>query len=504
MKKNTFLRILLIAFLAILEIGLLLFLFVRFSEKAVWMETVLRILSVLVMLNIVNNSRHLSQDMIWILLIALTPIIGTALYLFVGADLLTDGIFRQAIRESEQAKRYYVQDEEVRRELGKEAPDMKGQFRYISDSAGYPVYRNSSFDYYPLGEDAFPIIKNELEQAKHFIFLEYFIIEEGEMWNEILKILKRKASEGVEVRVLYDDVGSLMTLSWDYAEKLEEKGIKCVSFNRIHPILKTVLNHRDHRKILVIDGVTAFSGGINLADEYINRKERFGHWKDNAFRVRGEAVWSYAVLFLTNWNSVRKEDEEYRIYYRKSGEPASDGYIAPYGDTPFDNEITGQNIYMNILNQANDYVYIMTPYLIIDTEFINALLLAAKRGVDVRIITPGIPDKKLVYQVTRSFYPQLIEGGVHIVEYTPGFVHGKVFVSDDKVATVGTINLDYRSLYLHFENGTYLYKTSSIAKIREDMEDTMKKGRFVSLQETKQSLLKRLFVGAIKLFASQL
>jgi len=266
-------------------------------------------------------------------------------------------------------------------------------------------------------------------------------------------ILKEKVSQGLDVRVMYDDMGTIHSLPTSYANMLESEGIKCVRYNKINPFLGAVMNHRDHRKIMVIDGTVAFSGGMNLADEYINQKMVFGHWKDNVIRVKGEAVWSYTVLFLTNWNAIRKTDDDYTVFKLDSVTQHLDGYISPYGETPFDGENTGQNVYMNILNRANEYVYICTPYLIIDTELENALILAAKRGVDVRIITPGIPDKKIVWNITRSFYRNLIDGGVKIYEYTPGFIHGKVFVSDDIVATVGTINLDYRSLYLHFENG---------------------------------------------------
>ena len=499
--KKLFSRPVLIALVAVLEIFFVGSVFLFFHSLAAWIETILRILSVIIVITIINNSKHLSQDIIWIVLIVLSPIFGTTLYLFTGADLFMSKTFRNILIETQKAKKYYHQDKEVLKELEDDAPYIRGQFHYMSSSAGFPAYRNQGFDYYPLGDEGFPVILEELKKAKEFIFMEYFIIEEGKMWNEILKILEEKAKEGVEVRVMYDDVGSLMTLSYDYARRLEEKGIQCVSFNRVDPILNIILNHRDHRKILVIDGKTAFSGGVNLADEYINVKEKHGHWKDNVIRVKGEAVWSYTVLFLTNWNALRHQDEDYRKFRRYPEETAERGYIVPYGETPLDNEITSQNIYMNILNQANDYVYIMTPYLIIDTEFINALILAAKRGVDVRIITPGIPDKKIVFYVTRSFYGRLIEGGVKICEYDPGFVHGKVFVSDDRIAAVGTINLDYRSLYLHFENGTYLYDVKEIEDIRKDLEETMEKGHEVSPSEVDSHLWYKLFVGFIKLFA---
>jgi cardiolipin synthase len=300
---------------------------------------------------------------------------------------------------------------------------------------------------------------------------------------------------------MYDDLGSFMTLSASYAKKLEEKGVKCISFNRINPILGIIMNHRDHRKIMVIDGKVAFSGGVNLADEYINVKVIHGHWKDNIIRITGPAVWSYTVMFLTHWNALRPEDEDFTKYKVEPLAGEIDGYIAPYGETPLDTEITAQNIYMGILNQAEDYCYIMTPYLIIDTELINALILAAKHGVDVRMITPGVPDKKLVWEITKSYYRQLVEGGVKVYEYTPGFVHAKVFVSDDYAATVGTVNLDYRSLYLHFENGTYLYNSKKVLEVRDDFLRTQEKCRLVTLEETKNGLFKELLLAVLRLFA---
>ena len=287
-----------------------------------------------------------------------------------------------------------------------------------------------------------------------------------------------------------------------YVHELEKKGIKAITFNRINPILNIIMNHRDHRKIMVIDGKVAFSGGINLADEYINQKERFGYWKDNVMMVKGEAVWSYTVLFLTNWNALRKEDTDY-TKFKAEFKPVKkhDGYVSAYGETPFDDDLTSQNVYLNIINQANDYVYIATPYLIVDTEMLNALILAAKRGVDVRIITPGIPDKKIVWFITRSFYSQLVEGGVKIYEYTPGFIHSKVFVSDDVTATVGTINLDYRSLYLHFENGTYLYGSKKVLEVKDDMVKTIEESHRMEKKECDQGVVWSLVVSIIRLFA---
>ena len=499
-----FSRITVMILAAVAEVLLIIWGFQFFAEKAAWMEAVLRVLSVIIAISIINNSRHLSSDMIWILLIVLFPVPGTAAYLLIGANLISSRTYRSLTRENIVSGKYYEQDPEVLKEVEENDPSRKGDFRYLSDHAGFPLYRNQTFDYYKLGEEGYPVMLEELGNAKEFIFLEYFIIEKGKMWDSIHDILKEKAEAGLDVRVMYDDFGSISSIPVSYAKKLEKEGIQCIPFNRVNPVIGAVMNHRDHRKILVIDGKTAFTGGINLADEYINEKEKYGQWKDNCVRVKGEAVWSFTVLFLTSWNALRKTDEDYRVFYRKAEEGKTDGWIAPYGQNPLSRDSVGQSVYMNILNSAENYVYIFTPYLIIDTDMQNALILACQRGVDVRIITPGIPDKKIIFQITRSFYKPLMEGGVKIYEYTPGFDHAKVFVSDDRVATVGTLNLDYRSLYLHFENGVYLSNVSEIQKIKEDFLDSTEKSHIVSPVDLKENVFHSMFVGFVKLFASQM
>jgi len=499
--KYIFGRPVFIAISALLQLYITYSVLQWFGEQATWISGVIRALSVVIVLGIIKNSRHPSSDIIWILLILAFPVPGTVFYLLLGANILTSVTYRQIKETTKSSSRYYLQDPKVMKRIRQSDPDLKGQINYISTYSGFPVYLNTGFDYYPLGEIGYPVMLEEMRKAKDFIFLEYFIIEEGKMWNEMLEILEEKAAQGVDVRVMYDDFGSFFTLSASYARKLEEKGIKCLPFNRIHPILSIILNHRDHRKIMVIDGKVAFSGGINLADEYINVKHRFGKWKDNVIRVKGEAVWSYTVMFLTHWNALKKEDNTYLSFKAIPEKGTEDGYIAPYGDTPLDDEITAQTIYMNILNESREYCYIATPYLIIDTDMINTLIIAAKRGVDVRIITPGIPDKKLIFKITRSYYRVLIEGGVRIFEYTPGFIHSKVFVSDDKTATVGTVNLDYRSLYLHFENGTYLYGSEKINAIKEDLLSAMKESHEVTLKESSYSPIKEFLLSILRIFA---
>ena len=499
--KAVFSRTTFLILMAIVEAMIIWGQFVWLRGAAGWIEGVLHVIGALIVLFIVKDSRHLSSDMLWILLIMVLPVIGTAIYMMLGADLITSRTFRNLQKGTAEAKKYYHQDKKILEDLRNVDPERRGQFSYIAENAGFPFYENTGFDYYPLGEDGWPVMLEEMSKAEKFIFLEYFIIEEGKMWDAMLKILEEKAAKGVDVRVMYDDLGSLMTLSGHYASKLEEKGIKCIAFNRLNPIIGSIMNHRDHRKIMVIDGKTAFSGGVNLADEYINVKVIHGHWKDNIIRVKGEAVWSYTVMFLTHWNALRNEDEDFEKFHVISIGGKKDGWIAPYGETPLDTEITSQNIYMGILNHASDYCWIMTPYLIIDTELINALILAAKSGVDVRIMTPGIPDKKFVFSVTQSYYHTLIEGGVRIFEYTPGFVHAKVFVSDDEVAAVGTINLDYRSLYLHFENGTFLYGGEGVKAVRDDFIKTCEQCHEVTLEESRRGPLTAFLLAVMRIAA---
>ncbi len=400
--KSPFFRILLIILTTALEAGFVLYLFLRFYSYAVWLESILRVIGVILIVYIINNSNHLATSFLWIMLISVLPAVGAGLYLFFDSNLYISRTFRQIQAETEFADVYYSQDSEVLESLKEEADNYRGQIRYIYDKSQYPVYHGQHIEYFNIGEDGYDTLMRELENAREFIFLEYFIINKGVFWDSVHEVLKRKVKEGVEVRVMYDDIGSLMTLSSDFIENLEKEGIKAISFNRVNPRINVILNHRDHRKILVIDGKTAFTGGINLADEYINAIKRFGVWKDNILMVKGEAVWSFTIMFLTNWNALRKEDNDYEIFRRHPDCPREGGYIAPYGETPLDAELTSQNVYLNIINQATRYVYIDTPYLIIDNEMSNALTLAANRGVDVRIVVPGIPDKKIIWYITKS------------------------------------------------------------------------------------------------------
>lgn len=391
------------------------------------------------------------------------------------------------------------------KQLEREDLSVYRQSRYINDWAGFPLYHNTSTKYYSCGEEMFPDMLADLEKAEHFIFLEYFIVDQGVMFDRIVEVLEQKSKEGVDVRLIYDDIGCINTLPPKYYKVLQAKGIKCAAFNPFRPIMSVVMNNRDHRKIFVVDGKVGFTGGINLADEYINVASRFGYWKDTGIRLAGEAVWSMTVMFLEMWNYINHSSEDYKqfmpqVYQKEPFE--GDGFVQPYGDTPLDHETVGENIYLNIINHAERYVYIFTPYLIIDNEMLVSLCNAAKRGVDVRIVTPGIPDKKMIFLLTQSHYEPLLKCGVKIYQYTPGFIHAKSFLCDDKIGTVGSINLDYRSLFLHFECGVFMYKTKALMQLKEDCMDTFAASEEMTLEFCRgQNVFIRIFQGMMRLFA---
>lgn len=483
----------------LLQILLSLFIYLKLGEYIQIIHILYGIISVLIVLAIIKNSKRLSSDLIWVIVIMLFPIVGTLLFIILNKNRNNSKILKNINRNINEGQKYLVQDENIKQEI---KDKNLGQLQYISDFAGFPITKNNEVKYYPLGDDVFPVMLEELKKAEKFIFMEYFIINKGEMWQKIVDILKEKAKQGVDVRVMYDDMGSVAMLPTSFPKELEKDGIKCVLFNKLSPFSGIIMNHRDHRKMTIIDGHTVFSGGINISDEYINVKTTHGHWKDNGIMIKGEAVWNFTVMFLEIWNAFRNEDKDYTKYkYEFKEQYKENGFIVPYGESPLDDEIIGEDIYLNIINQAKRYVYIYTPYLIIDTDVINSLILAARRGVDVRIIVPGIPDKKFVYDLTQSYFHTLIQGGVKIYTYTPGFVHSKVFISDDEVATVGTINMDYRSLYLHFECGIYMKGTDVIEDIKQDINEAIKVSHKETLKETKYGIVKSMWQAILRIFA---
>lgn len=488
-------------FVQIIWFGLLFFRFTAYSQIA---NIGFKLLSVVIALYVINRNDNPSVKLVWVLVILMFPLFGGLLYLYIGDKRMIRPLRKKLMPAIEEAEKYLESDGNIIAQLEEENSPAAGQIYYLEHQSGFPAWKDSRADYYPSGEECFTEIYAELKEAKEYIFLEYFIVEEGLMWDSMLEILEEKATEGVDVRMIYDDVGSIFVLPWKYDRKLREKGIKCVVFNPYVPMVSTIFNNRDHRKILVIDGKTAFTGGINLADEYINEKQRFGYWKDNGVKVTGKAVYNMTVMFLQMWNAFSLETErlDYSRFLTKDFVPVkSEGIVLPYSDNPLDSEFVGENVYLNMINYAKKYIYFFTPYLIIDNEMLTALILAAKRGVDVRIITPGIPDKKLVFLVTQSYYPQLIENGVKIFQYRPGFVHSKCAVSDDKVATVGTINLDYRSLYLHFENGIYLYECETVMDIKKDILRTLESCTRITEEMCQKRLFFRILQGILRIFS---
>ena len=481
----------------LLQVALTLLVYLLLINKLVVIHIFYDVIGILLILYLIKNSKNYSFTLPWIVILLLFPLIGTLLYIILGKNKFKSKTLKK-IRAHEKESRYYlVQDKDI-----KEMYKNNSKLKYISGFSRYPVTTNNKIEYYPLGEIAFKEMLKELKKAEKFIFFEYFIVAPGKMWDSILKILEEKAAQGVDVRVIYDDLGCVASLPKNYPKQLEKKGIKCICFNRLSAFAGVIMNNRDHRKILVIDGKVAFSGGINIADEYINKIEKYGHWKDNAFKLQGDAIWNYTVMFLTMWNSYINEDEDFTKFKVNSNNKITNGFVAPYGETPLDDDVVGEDIYLNIINQANHYVYIFTPYLIIDTDMINSLILAARRGVDVRIVIPGIPDKKLVYMVSESYVEPLVKGGVKIYRYTPGFVHSKVFVSDDHIATVGTLNMDYRSLYLHFECGCYMEDVDVIKEIKEDLVTTIdEKCKEIRKEEARANLIKSFFQALLRLAA---
>lgn len=491
-----FSRMGLIVLLLLVQLMILFGMFYRFEEflPHIWGGTV--IFTVTMVGVLLNSNTDPTAKNTWLIVMAVMPAFGALLYLYTRSDIGHRALKNRLGQLIDQTKDSIPQKEQVREEFEKQEPGAAALARYIRRSGCYPVYDRTDVAYFPSGEAKFQALLGQLEEAREFIFLEYFIVDEGLMWGRILEILARKAAEGVDVRVLYDGTCEFSTLPHDYPKRLRALGIRCKVFAPISPFISTHYNYRDHRKILVIDGHTAFTGGVNLADEYINHKERFGHWKDAAIMVKGEAVRSFTLLFLQMW-SIDEKQPEFDRYLQAPAHPAEDapGFVVPYGDCPLDNDKVGEMVYIDLLNRARRYAHIMTPYLILDGELETALRFAAERGVEVSLILPGIPDKAAPYALAKTHYASLMASGVNIYEYTPGFVHAKVFVSDDHEAVVGTINLDYRSLYHHFECAAYLCGTSCIPDIEGDFQATLARCRAVTKEMLRKERWTRKLAG---------
>lgn len=497
-------RITILVLLLLIQVSLIVGTITYLQNYAAYIYAFFILLSIGTVIFIINDKSNPAFMMSWILFILLTPVVGTIFYIWVRTQPTTRYIEKRLNTLKTATEIYMGQNEEVLEALRFSKPANANLSHYMNTQVSFPTHRNTKVTYFPSGEAKFEEMKKQLRQAEYFIFLEYFIVDRGEMWDEILDILKERVNAGVEVRFMYDGMCSMLRLPARYPKELTALGIQCKAFSPIRPVLSSYQNNRDHRKICVVDGKIAFNGGINLADEYINRKERFGHWKDTAVMLEGEAVQSFTMMFLQMWNVNTLGQEDFSKYLTPKKEEFRRelGFVIPYADSPFDHENVGEQVYLHILNHAKRYVHIMTPYLILDNEMLTALKFAAKCGIEVIIIMPHIPDKWYAFWVAKTYYEELMQAGVQIYEYTCGFVHAKVFVSDQDTATVGTINLDYRSLFHHFECGTFIYGNSVVWDIEKDFQQTLEKCQKVTVEELRdRGLLERVAGRVLRLIA---
>ena len=501
--RIVFSRFLLIFLLLAIEVGIVVTAFLYLDENFSFVIYILRAFSVVMIVYLFNNSMDYTAKLTWMFLMAILPIPGAAMLLFTQSNIGYRMLKKHEAQLIEETSDAIPQPKGVLEKLRQDSSGVDDLHTYLNRSGCFPVFDDTEAVYYPSGEEMFAAVLEELKKAERYVFLEFFILQEGYMWGEILRILTEKARAGVDVRVMYDGMCEISHLPSDYWRLLEREGIRARAFSPIRPVVSSHYNYRDHRKILVIDGKTAFNGGVNLADEYINRTERFGHWKDTAVMIRGSAAVSFTLMFLQMW-CIGEEKPEIMQYLETDGNCAGNasGFVMPYADTPLDQDKVGETVYMDILHRARRYVHIMTPYLILDGELETAIKYAAQRGVDVRIILPGIPDKKIAWSLAKTHYGALSEAGVRLYEYTPGFVHAKVFVSDDIRAVAGSINLDYRSLYHHFECATYLYRTECIPLIEQDFRHTLAKCTEVTQETIRNEKLVYKIMGSLaRLFA---
>ncbi len=502
LKKVVFSRLVITIVLVLLQAFFLFASFYWLSNYWPVISVILNLLSIILLVYVVNRDLNPAFKLSWAIPMCVFPLFGGLLYLYVEGNLATIAIKKSINRRIEETRPYLQQDKEIRKRLNEKSCSLSAVSRYVENAGGFPTYDNTKIRYFPFGEDKFADLLQELEKAEHFIFLEYFIIYEGATWESVLEILKRKAACGVEVRLMYDGTCAINGLPKGYENRLQAAGIRTRIFLPAVPLFSTHQNHRDHRKILVIDGRVAYNGGINLADEYANITHPYGCWKDTAVKIEGDAVKSFTVMFLQLWYSIGPESNKKYVpgdYLKYLPEPpagkepaieedgkakgkSEDGYVMPYGDGPNSSHNLAENVYLDIMNRANRYIHVMTPYFINDNDVVRAFKYAAERGTDVKLIVPHIPDKRIIYDVTRTYYVALLRAGVRIYEYTPGFVHAKVVVSDDNKAVVGSINFDFRSLYHHFECATYIYRNPVIADIEADFQKTLESCQEVTME----------------------
>lgn len=502
---NRFFTFLIAALLQLASFGLLTFLMIYHSKFAITMQVTMFALQILFLLHILNRYPRPSAKMGWIVLIVIVPFFGVPWYLLNGMVRPTRKMRKKLVKsqtENREKLCAFYGESETKTER------KDGISTFLDGQAGYPAYHDGEVQYYKAGEEMFPDMLESLRKAEKFIFLEYFIIAHGKMWSEIREILLEKASLGVQVRIIYDDFGCMTTLPPRYERYLEllNENIKCVTFNNVMPVVALRMNNRDHRKIMIIDGKVAFTGGANIADEYIAEKRRFGYWKDTGVRVTGNAVISFIVMFMDMWNAFAKDKEDITRYLTacEQDERTGKGCIQPYENSPIIQPNTAEAVYADMINRAKKYLWIFTPYLVLDEYMRANLCLAAMRGVDVRIVTPAIPDKKIVYRLTRANYDVLMQAGVKIYEYTPGFIHAKSMLCDGESAVVGTINLDYRSLYHHFENAVYFSGVEAVADLERDCQEVFAVSKQLTEKDARKTVFGKLFDAILRVFETLL
>ena len=500
--KFIFSRLFIGGFLLALQMFILLMSILRMNEYFLYFDIFLKLVSLVTVVIIINRHVNPMYKLAWVVPILIFPMFGGLLYLFASGQMHTKRFFQRLSKAEKKITSFCPQNEKITSEIEAIHPERKNTVSFINNVSGNCVYRLEGAEYFTVGEEMFDSLLKELKKAEKYIFLEFFIIKKGVMWSSILEILKKKASEGVDVRVMYDGMGCMSHLPFGYPKELKKCGIKCRVFNPFTPFLSTVQNNRDHRKIVVIDGKVAYTGGINLSDEYINVGYTKGHWKDMAVKIEGKAAFSFAMMFLHLWWSANKKETNLSLLKPAfENTDTSDGYVMPYADMPQDKYQTGEFVYLDIINKAKKYIHITTPYLILDHEMVVALTGAALSGVDVKIICPLSIDHWYARSVAFSYYKELTESGVKIYEYSPGFIHGKTFVSDDEVAVVGSINLDYRSLYLHFECAAWFLDSHIVEDVEADFTQTLSKCREITLEEcNKRNPVKKLFSAVLRLF----
>lgn len=494
-------RLIIVGILIAAQVWFLVSFFIH-TAAVLKLTPVLTVLSWVLAIYVFNRQEDPEFKMVWCMLILGVPFVGIPMYILCAGKPMPRKLYDEVMRAFNRMTLILDQDESIMKELERDHPNVHKIFNYGLNNCRFPVYKNTIGTYFDSGEEFLEPFLKDLQKAEHFILMEFFIIDEGKMWDSILEILKQKAASGVEVILIYDDFGCSTTLPYNYDKKLRAFGIKAYRFNRLRPALIIQMNNRDHRKICVIDNRIGYTGGVNLADEYINERRRFGYWRDSAMKIEGAAVQSMTDLFLSMYGYLSGTEVRYEDYHLPSGIVAEEGLFQPFGDSPMDEDDVGLSMHLNLINHARRYIYINTPYLVLNADMIRALSLAAESGVDVRILVPHVPDKRYVFQITRSNYEELLWAGVKIYEFTPGFNHSKNIICDDNLAVAGTVNTDYRSYYFHFENGILIYRSPEILRMRYDFESALAQSDEVTMETLKKTnILVRLYRAVLRLLA---